>query len=363
MGTACACAAVATNQGVAITTTRASVALCSKKGLGLTGYAPGDVVECGNNLPRVEPDADAVLGLRKEYTPQNLLLRSSEFDDAAWTSTATVTANTTLSPKNDLTADTIADDGTGKSTCQVVTNSGAKSIVFSVWVRAGTLTGVRLTLAGSGGGAKTCTFAAASLAPTYTRAYCEEALTDDVTACVVPGGANATGTVIAWGADLKAFGTLTSHQETGASAVTLAFETTTAPWPAGFTTIGCIKATVSPNFTGTVSGNTGFYVGGTDGAERHLARDNPGRMWSYNGSAAIETGGDVPYAYNTSVALSGKFSGTQGTLVAGAGTVGPTNFTLPATPTTLSIGNNLNAGPVNGIISRVLLDPNTGLCP
>lgn len=112
MGTACACAAVTGAKGEALTLTRTGDATCSKQGLATTGIANGDLVTCTANQPRVE-SSGGVLGLRVESARTNSVLRSEEFDNAAWldvsspAATPTVTANAGTSPRGDSTADRV----------------------------------------------------------------------------------------------------------------------------------------------------------------------------------------------------------------------------------------------------------------
>jgi hypothetical protein len=75
----------------------------------------------------------------------NLALYSQQFDNAAWTflANATVTPNSTAAPDGTTTADTLVRTATGNHFIgQPVTGTFAsKTLTFSVWLRAGTLTG------------------------------------------------------------------------------------------------------------------------------------------------------------------------------------------------------------------------------
>lgn len=112
MGTACACTTPTGAKGEAMTFTRTGDATCSKQGLATTGIADGDLVVCTANQPRVE-SSGGVLGLRVEGARTNAVLRSEEFDNAAWldvsspAATPTVTANAGTSPRGDATADRV----------------------------------------------------------------------------------------------------------------------------------------------------------------------------------------------------------------------------------------------------------------
>jgi hypothetical protein len=85
------------------TVTRAS----TKNILGSAGL----YVSVANNVPAFEFNADGTYrGLLVEPGATNLMLRSQEFNDAAWAKTSvTATANTVASPDGATTADTIAE--------------------------------------------------------------------------------------------------------------------------------------------------------------------------------------------------------------------------------------------------------------
>lgn len=82
------------------------------------------------------------LGVLIEEQRTNLLLRSQEFDNAAWTKTrATITANSVVAPDGTTTADTLAEDGTASSSHfiqQSVTVVSGTAYVLSVYAKKGT---------------------------------------------------------------------------------------------------------------------------------------------------------------------------------------------------------------------------------
>jgi hypothetical protein len=85
----CACTSPSGARGESLTFTRTGNATCSKQGLATTGIADGDLVVCaGNNLPRVELDADGVKGLRVEGARTNSTPRSEEINVAPWADSA-----------------------------------------------------------------------------------------------------------------------------------------------------------------------------------------------------------------------------------------------------------------------------------
>jgi hypothetical protein len=97
-----------------------------------------------NSAPRFDhnPTTGESLGLLVEEQRTNLLLRSEEFDNASWNSSAgarTVTVNSIAAPDGLLTADTVTADGTlaAHFVSQSVTLS-ATPHAYSVFAKAGT---------------------------------------------------------------------------------------------------------------------------------------------------------------------------------------------------------------------------------
>lgn len=136
MSAACACTTPTGAKGEALTFTRTGAATCSKQGLATTGIANGDLVVCSNNNePRVEPSG-GVLGLRVESARTNSILRSQEFNNAAWvldgtgSTVPTVTANQATAPDGTLTADRVQ-----VAACSSV---GSNSVVYQLHATSGT---------------------------------------------------------------------------------------------------------------------------------------------------------------------------------------------------------------------------------
>jgi hypothetical protein len=93
-----------------------------------------------NSAPRFDhdPTTGESLGLLVEEQRTNLLLRSEEFDNAAWSkSNATITANTIVSPDGTVSADTFTGDaGTSiKRIRQNVTTTALGPWTYSVWLK------------------------------------------------------------------------------------------------------------------------------------------------------------------------------------------------------------------------------------
>lgn len=98
-----------------------------------------------------DPVTLAPRGLLIEEQRTNLLLRSEEFDNAAWTkSRATVTANATTSPDGTADADKLVEDTTATATHRVFqqASKAASSLTrtFSVYLKAAERTFARVTV-------------------------------------------------------------------------------------------------------------------------------------------------------------------------------------------------------------------------
>ena len=130
----------------------------------------------------------------------NLLTKTEQFDDAAWSKggAGTVTPNTTVAPDNTLSADTltgVTDSSFGQAPTMII---GA-TYVFSVWLKAGTRNSVSLyTTANSG-----IPSAACALTNTWQRFELTFIANQAGSVLIGGGGSFGSGTIIAWGADLR----------------------------------------------------------------------------------------------------------------------------------------------------------------
>ena len=118
------------------------------------GAVAGDVLErtyfTGTDLPRITA-SDIVAGNR-----QNLLLYSEDFSNAAWTGSATVTANTKTAPDGTVTGDTLDDANAGAALTKaqayaISSPTDATNKSFSVYLQAGTAATTDIEIAFAGG--------------------------------------------------------------------------------------------------------------------------------------------------------------------------------------------------------------------
>ncbi|MCC6720443.1 MAG: hypothetical protein IT555_21430 [Acetobacteraceae bacterium] len=85
---------------------------------------------------RFNPVTGVSEGLLVESQRTNLLLRSEEFDHAAWTKTSlTVTPNAVAAPDGTTTADTLTATGAGGNVAQAVTITAGRGIALSLYAK------------------------------------------------------------------------------------------------------------------------------------------------------------------------------------------------------------------------------------
>jgi hypothetical protein len=259
------------SKGEAITFARASAATCIK--------ADGTVVKLTSGQPACGPyPGGTEIGCWSERAATNRLLRSEEFENAAWTNSATVTADQYTAPDGTATADRIDDDqaGSTEGSCQSVATTDLRQYSFTVFLRSDTASSARMTITGAGNSAgdRSCSLASFATGTNchaysngWSRCECTSAnafgagLTD-VAVCVNVGTADATtGRLQAWGAQLSAEAAWattiqhgTTYVPTTTAAATRAATAYSLPWPAPTVTdaVGCVGVSVYfPRFSGT----------------------------------------------------------------------------------------------------------------
>lgn len=101
----------------------------------------GDVRNAAANIPRFEKGGRLIEG-----SGTNLLLWSSDFNNAVWFkgSGATINTDSTTAPDNTLTADTLQASTGNEFVEQAVSNTITGSFTFSIWLKAPSNTTVRI---------------------------------------------------------------------------------------------------------------------------------------------------------------------------------------------------------------------------
>lgn len=275
-GSTCACAAVTTASGSAITWNRSGSAACSPLGLATTGISTNSIVTCGSNLPRVESDGTAN-GIRSERASQNDCLQSEDLA-TTWTASATITTNTTTSPfvSKISDADTMTDGSAvaAQGVSQVITTSAARKHSFSCYVMAGSLSAGTISMTGTGSATGDCSTSFSGLsAATYTRVSCYSpaayagTLTGVTVSITAGAAASDTGTLIVTGCqhesgDANHQGYVSSYIPTTTAAASRVADTATVPgslFPAGGLSV---SAYVTPEWViGDLTSATGIVEG------------------------------------------------------------------------------------------------------
>jgi hypothetical protein len=145
--------------------------------------------------------------------PANLLTYSEQFDNAAWTKTnASITADNATAPNGTSTADLVTVSANEGDVVQAVTGlTASTSYTVSVYLKAGTITDVRVRLANTGPNADVDLALGTVSSPAtiedvgsgwyrVSRTYVQSGTTEYVT--IRENGAGTTGTFYAWGAQL-----------------------------------------------------------------------------------------------------------------------------------------------------------------
>ena len=118
--------------------TRAGIGRVTSR-IGLVAPVPANTARY-----RFHPVTGLSEGLLVEAQRTNLLLRSEEFENIAWTATnLSVTANSTTAPDGTTTADTLAATAAGGKLAQAVTITAGRGIALGVYAKANASSWVR----------------------------------------------------------------------------------------------------------------------------------------------------------------------------------------------------------------------------
>lgn len=359
--------------------------------------AAGVLQTVGVNVPRFnyDPITHVARGLLIEEQRTNLLLRSSEFDNAAWNKVnATVTPNVTIAPDGAVSADKLVENaGTGnKRLQQTYSYSGTVTLTHSVYVKsaerayvevdldsdgtkyAGTTwnltTGTLVTSGGPGYVSSTIT----AIANGWYRISVTATFTDGTTAFVraypYNGTTNYTGDgtsgLYVWGAQLEAGAFPTSYIPTTTATATRTADVASmalssipgwsgaswaaaAEWslPAAYSTARAVL-----DIHDGSTNNRAILRGVDAGGNTSLTiRSGSATQWAAGLVGAASAGAVAKAAF---AASAGDFAGTA----AGAAVLTFAGGSVPVAPTTLSIGSAVAGSEfINGHIRRLRLYP------
>ena len=371
MGAACACTNPTGAKGETLNlATRASSAMCTKTTGGIfatTGIANGDLVSCGNNLARVEPEMDGTLSMLSEYTTKtNSLVRSQEIDDAAWTKGAaigTITANYEIAPDNTPTADRYQYSSTTNDYIVQTYNVGGLAATMSVYLRGTSSSGaIDFCRGGAGSQCVVCNYVSTA----WTRCSYPGTLATSsnvLLGCEVgtKGGAcSAAGDVLVWGLQGE-LGSKSSYIPTVGAAAARAAEAYAYPGT-GITSTSSMCATGTPTL---ISGSQQALISqDSSGADWwYLHQQNASTLVSNATTGGAQTYGSAAFVVGTPQRVCAYSGGTNRSTCYGTScTTGvlATTYTRPATR--FSIGSVAATAGYDGHLSRVCLDPDSTRC-
>lgn len=399
MGTACACTTPTGAKGETLTFTRASNATCTKGNVS-SGIANGDLVVCSTDQPAVMPGGDGSggLGLLVEGASTNYVIRSQEFDSAAWTpagfivAAPTITADYGTAPDGTATADRIQFSAAPATPGESIVLQGAcpaTPVVGSVYLKGVSGSGSVDLIVNLGSGnfsCVTCAFVAGSWSrcstPVATVVSSGNIIIGNETGIAACGGtgARAAADVLVWGAQCEDVTLLTSYVPTAGTAVTRARTVadmtlgTFAP-ATGMSTAATFWSETTTNYTG---GGTAVPLVIGNGS---LGADGPAVYWwmyagTNEGRIAIDTGGAVASGAAGSNTLAGNPAAAtvrsaayhSGALLSSCqdGTCGAGAASVWGTPsfTRLLFGRYSAAAAThfNGVIKAVCVDSDPARC-
>jgi hypothetical protein len=352
------------------------------------------LLSAADNVARFDhnPVTGESLGLLIEEQRTNLLTRSEEFNDAAWTKTASsITANTIVAPDGTLTGDKLVEDTStgGHLVLQSVTLADSTTYTVTVFAKAAERTWVAVGLtdktntnnrvwfnASTGAqGTTNGTVSAASATSVGNGWWRFSASVSSATGATTPsvrislGSADNTASytgdgysgIYIWGAQLEAGAFPTSYIATVASQVTRSADAASmtganfSSWyNAAEGTLYAEAQTVEPS--GTFDNVAGVYVGSA--ASLQLARNGTNSR-GFGLGASIDQGSNT-FPVDTSVkqALAGQVNNfalsTNGSAVATDTVTDP----MPSNTTSFNIGSAPTGGAVlNGTIKKIAYYP------
>jgi hypothetical protein len=355
-GTTSACSTTAPtgSRGEALTFARAGSATCTKtstSGYATTGIADGDLVTLGNNVARVEYTLGGELGLRREGSATNLLLRSDALTNAAWSDVGTPgVADGATDPFGGTTGDTITDnDGAAfEGRSQSITVSAGAAHILHCYLKAGTSLKARLSLDGTTGDVSTLS------TTTWTRFSVSDASSSGTSIAVqvlVGNAAGDTGSVIFGGCGAETGARMTSYIITAGSTVARVTDgVPTFPVAIAMGSTASVAISITTNYTPTTG--TTLAMPPASGNPSILGRFNGGNFGCYQMTAAGDIAGGTwttgSNRWSCSTARSTTLNGTTGTGSAS---------TITATISSIGVGSTGGFGEsVDGIYSRWCVD-------
>ena len=370
-------------KGEALTFTRTGNAVCTRgtNGLRTTGIANGDLVLQPGNTARVMSDSDGVKGLLVEGVRTNLVLRSQEIDNAAWTKASggvaapTVTANYATAPDGTTTAERVQ-----VAACPT---GGQYSVVYQIALTAGASAGsvycrgtsasqtISVCVQGTSGAACTPVTCSASSWYRFTTTTTTTGTGGLVIGCdnePAYAGSSNTGAadVLLWGAQFEVGSGVTyatSYNPTTSASATRNVELATVTLPVSLAS-GSTFSVGASFVTPATQANTQIVVGlgdsASDATPQALIYTTAGQITGYSvnpGTLTLSGVAAAAGAHRTSYS-------SERRIYLDATTVTNTATTTNAAGTIVSIGANGAGGTIapDSILTRICVDPSPTRC-
>lgn len=379
MGSACACAAITGAKGETVTVTRGSNATCTKGDFD-DGIADGDLVICGNNLPRVSTGGTGSLGILREAGRTNTALRSQELDNTTvWTdftgggaAAPTRTANAATAPDGTATADRLQFAATNTASSQVsavyqatgCTGVGT-AVSRSFYVKGVSGSGTIAYYAGSGS-VVTCNYVSSS----WTRCRQENNTTSSGFAIgnISSGGnpSRLANDVYVWGAQCEVGASITSYIPTVGSSVARSSDIITASIAGG--TEGSMAVSFTPNSaiiyanSATACGILANSVAGPSYRQvgQYRVSDSALRTFSSGAGGSVASRTYTPVKDTEARLVSWWNASNVASIVDGNSATG-SPYSYNST-TLLEIGNYDGANPCTGLYKKICMSTSSTEC-
>ena len=344
----------------------------------ITNYIPV-LLTAAAGVPRFEhnPTTGESLGLEIEEQRTNLLTYSEQFDNAAWTKFASsVTANSSVAPDGNITADTLIADGTSAlhRVEQTVTAGSARAM--SIYAKARTNNFIQILfggdvapwanfdlsagVVGSVGSNQTASIQAVGNGWYRCVVYTASTTASNVNVAIVSSASAARGesnslttSVFLWGAQLEAGAFATSYIQTVASQVTRSADAASMTGTNFSSWYRADEGTLYAEFAGSVGSAMQFGEASNFNNRIAIGSIAP----NFNVSNAAGTNQATVGSYNGTAALFAKIAGAYkvndfACSVNSATAETDTSGTVPA-PIAMTIGSRNTSSPNNFLNSTI----------